>query len=190
MSRWEPDARSRLENAARDLFAEQGYEATTVAEIAERAGLTKRTFFRHFADKREVLFSGQEELTRLAAEAIDGAPASAGPLDAVAALLDAVGGFFGQDRLDLVRQRQALVAAHSDLQERELLKTAALTEALTRALRRRGVPDPAASVAAELGRLGFHNAFAAWVAPGNTRPFAEVAREVWAELTSAAAKLF
>jgi AcrR family transcriptional regulator len=94
MSRWKPDAKGRLVTAAIELFAEQGYEATTVAEIAERAGLTKRTFFRYFSDKREVLFSGSQELQRLWLEGVSGAPADATQLAVVAAGLDPVAEMF------------------------------------------------------------------------------------------------
>ncbi|MEU5235044.1 helix-turn-helix domain-containing protein, partial [Streptomyces anulatus] len=89
MGRWEPDARERLVRAALDLFSEQGYENTAVAQIAERAGLTKSTFFRHFRDKREVLFGGQDVLAELMTGAISGAPEEAGPLEAVEAALEA-----------------------------------------------------------------------------------------------------
>src|SRR5579859_716772 len=91
MSRWQPDARGRLEQAALQLFMERGFEQTTVAEIAQRAGLTERTFFRHFADKREVLFGGAGTLQELVVRNIAGAPESAAPIDAVAAGLDAAG---------------------------------------------------------------------------------------------------
>lgn len=187
MSRWEPDARSRLERASLELFSEQGYDSTTVAEIAERAGLTKRTFFRHFADKREVLFGGQETLRRLFIDAITGAPAAASPLDTIAAALEAAAPVFGPERLGLARQRQALVAAHTDLQERELLKGAALTAAMAEGLRERGIGEPAASVAAELGHLALRTAFARWVDPADERKFTDVARETVAELRTATA---
>src|SRR6202012_6272410 len=92
MARWEPGARERLVHAAVDLFTEQGYDATTVTEIAERAGVTKMTFFRHFADKREVLFAGQELHSQILAEAIAAAPADATPMAAVALAVDALAG--------------------------------------------------------------------------------------------------
>src|ERR1700729_4554814 len=88
MARWEPGARERMVLAAVDLFTEQGYDATTVAQIAERAGVTKSTFFRHFPDKRELLVAGQETLGRLLAEGIAEAPVGASPLEAVAAGLE------------------------------------------------------------------------------------------------------
>ncbi|GCF10781.1 LysR family transcriptional regulator [Dictyobacter arantiisoli] len=135
MSRWEPNARGRLEQAALDLYQERGFEQTMVTEIAERAGLTERTFFRYFADKREVLFGGQETLRTIYVSAIEAAPASATPLDAVAAALEAATPVF-RDRHELVRQRQAVIAANPELQEREMLKRAALTSAMAEALRR------------------------------------------------------
>ena len=185
MSRWEPDARSRLEGASLELFVERGYDNTTVAEIAERAGLTKRTFFRHFADKREVLFSGQDLLRRLVIEAITDAPESATPLDAVAAMLDALASLFVQERIELVRQRQAVIAAHTDLQERELLKAATLTAAMAEGFRERGLGELAASVAAELGQLAFRTTFFRWVQPANERTFADIGAETLAELKTA-----
>ncbi|HVW41814.1 MAG TPA: TetR family transcriptional regulator [Amycolatopsis sp.] len=189
MSRWEPNARERLARAAVDLFAERGYDATTVAEIAERAGLTKRTFFRYFADKREVLFGGQEILRRLFIDGITGAPGSATPAEALAAALEAVAAAFPQERLEQVRQRQAVVALHTELQERELLKAATLTAAMAESLRERGVPEPDASVAAELGTLAFRMSFARWVDPVNDREFADLARETLGELRTAAAAM-
>jgi AcrR family transcriptional regulator len=133
MSRWEPNARGRLEQAALDLYQERGFEQTTVTEIAERAGLTERTFFRYFADKREVLFGSQTMLEEIYTSAIANEPASAGPLDAVAAALEAAVPVF-QERHTLVRQRQAVIAANPGLQERELLKGALLTSAMSEAL--------------------------------------------------------
>jgi hypothetical protein len=106
MARWEPNARQRLERAALALFTEHGYDATTVAEIADRAGLTKSTFFRHFADKREVLFGGQDLLTELFTEAIRTAPPSATTADCLAAALQAAAAAFTPDRHDLAPQRR------------------------------------------------------------------------------------
>ena len=162
MSRWEPNARGRLEQAALDLYQERGFEQTMVTEIAERAGLTERTFFRHFADKREVLFGGQDMLRTIYVSTIEAAPASATPLDAVTAALEAATPVF-QDRHELVRQRQAVIAANPELQEREMLKRAALTSAMADALRSRGVTDLAAILAAEVGAITFKIAFDRWV---------------------------
>lgn len=162
MARWKPDARSRLAAAALDLYAERGFDATTVAEIAERAGLTKRTFFRHYADKREVLFSGSEELEAVIVGGVRGAPAGTAPLDAVLAGLDAAAPFFAERAAGHARRRQAIIDANPELQERELIKMARLTSAVTGALRERGVGDPAAELTAAAGLAVFSSAFARW----------------------------
>ncbi|HVV11344.1 helix-turn-helix domain-containing protein [Amycolatopsis sp.] len=189
MSRWEPNTRERLERAALELFAERGYDDTAVAEIAERAGLTKRTFFRHFTDKREVLFSGQDILSRLFADSIAGAPESATPLQAITAALEASGVAFPPERFELARQRRDVVAANASLRERELFKRAALTEVMAQALRARGVPDPSASVAAELGALAFGMSYLRWADSSGDEKFADIARETLEELRAAAAAL-
>ena len=162
MGRWEPNARGRLEQAALELYAERGFEQTTVAEIAERAGLTERTFFRHFADKREVLFAGAGALQELLVTAVVGAPDSVAPLEAVAAALEAAGALL-QERREYARRRQAVIDANTALQERELIKLASLASALADALRRRGVADPAASLTAEAGIAVFKIAFERWI---------------------------
>jgi AcrR family transcriptional regulator len=161
MARWEPNARGRLEQAAIELFAERGCEQTTVAEIGERAGLTERTFFRHFADKREVLFGGGGGLEELLVSTVADAPESAPPLEALAAALDAAGAVL-QERRDYSRQRQAIIAANPELQERELFKLASLASALAEALRRRGVDEPHATLAAEIAIAVFRTAFERW----------------------------
>jgi AcrR family transcriptional regulator len=189
MSRWEPNTHERLMRAALELFHDRGYDSTTVAEIAERAGLTKRTFFRHFADKREVLFWGQDALCRLFADAIAGAPDSATPIDAIAAALEAAEVAFGPERLEFARQRQAVIAGNSELRERELLKGATLTAAIAGALRERGVTDPTANLAAELASLALSTAFARWVDPASQQKFAELARQTLQELRAATAAL-
>ena len=125
MGRWEPDARGRLAKAAMELYAEHGFEQTTVAEIAARAGLTERTFFRHFADKREVLFYGMEWLRDLLARAVADAPASATAMDAVGAAFEAAAAML-QENPERVRLRDAIVSANAELRERELIKLAAL----------------------------------------------------------------
>ena len=189
MPRWEPDARDRLTLAALDLFTEQGYEETTVAQIAERAGLTKSTFFRHFPDKREVLFGGQDEFFRRPADAIAAAPDDASPLQAVAAALEALAAVFGSERHPFASRRRAVVAANAELQEREALKLAAFATAMRRALRRRGVAEPGATLAAELGVLAFRAAFARWADPANRREFGELAVQALHELQAAGAAL-
>ncbi|WP_329568532.1 TetR/AcrR family transcriptional regulator [Kitasatospora sp. NBC_01266] len=182
MGRWEPNARGRLMQAAMELYVEHGYSQTTVAEIAKRAGLTERTFFRHFADKREVLFWGAGELQDLMVSAIAEAPASARPIDAIGAALDAAGTMF-QGRLEGSRRRQSIVSANPELRERELIKLATLASAMAEALRGRGVPEPAASLAAEAGIAVFRVAFERWIEQrGEEREVADVLRESLAEL--------
>jgi AcrR family transcriptional regulator len=160
MARWEPDSRRRLHEAAFALYAERGFDSTTVAEIASRAGLTERTFFRHFADKREVLFAGSEAFQQAMVSAVAGAPASAAPLDAVAAGLEAAAAQI--PGRELARQRQAIIVANPELQERELIKFASLSDALTNTLRDRGLGDPAARLLAEAGLAVFRVAFDRW----------------------------
>jgi AcrR family transcriptional regulator len=184
--RWEPDARGRLQEAAFALYGERGYDRTTVAEIAERAGLTKRTFFRHFADKREVLFDRTEWLTEQFVHEVAAAPAAAAPLDAVAAALDAVTAGF-EERRPFAARRQEIIASHPELQERELIKLASLAAAVADALRARGVGDPAAILTAEAGIAIFRVAFERWVDAGNTRSFQQIARDALRELRALAA---
>ncbi len=189
MVRWEPDARQRLVQAALDLFTEQGYDNTSVVEIAERAGLTKSTFFRHFPDKREVLFVGQDTLRGLLADGIAAAPSSASPLQAVAGALDAAAAAFPPERHEFAAQRRAVIAANSELQERDELKRAGFAAAMSEALQQRGVSDPTASIAAELGVLAFRTAFARWADADNQQGFGELARRSLAELQAASASI-
>ena len=161
MARWEPGARERLVVAAVDLFTERGYDATTVAQIAERAGVTKSTFFRYFPDKRELLVAGQETLSRLLAEGIAEAPVSASPLEAVAAGLKRASSAMGQMNREL-GPLKAAVAASAELQERDALKSVSLAAAMTTALITRGVPDSTAHLAGELGVLAFKRGYAEW----------------------------
>jgi AcrR family transcriptional regulator len=186
MGRWQPDARGRLAQAAFALYGERGFEQTTVAEIAERAGLTERTFFRHFADKREVLFAGADALRELLVDTVIKAPASAAPIDAAAAGLRAAGGFI-QEGGELARQRQAIIAASEELQERELIKLSSLAAALADTLRGRGVEDPAASLAAEAGMAAFRIAFERWVEDAHGLDLPELIGESFAELKAVAA---
>ncbi len=162
MSRWVPGARERLVVAAVDLFTEQGYDATTVAQIAERAGITKSTFFRHFPDKREVLVAGQEALSQLLVAGIGESPEGATPLEAVAAGLERASSAMGSTNRDLGPRLKAAVAASAELQERDVLKSVGLAAAMTTALVARGVPDPLAQLAGELGVLAFKRGFAEW----------------------------
>jgi AcrR family transcriptional regulator len=162
MARWEPGARERLVLAAVDLFAEQGYDATNVTQIAERAGVTKSTFFRYFPDKRELLVAGQEVLSRLLAEGITEAPADCPPLDAVAAGLERASGTMGPLNHQIGPRIKAAVAMSAELQARDALKSVSMGAAMTEALMARGLPEPAASLAAEMGLLAFKRGFAEW----------------------------
>ena len=162
MGRWEPDARGRLLMAALELYGERGFEQTTVAEIAAHAGLTERTFFRHFADKREVLFAGADQLKELLVSTVAGAPASLAAIDAAAAGIEAAGAAI-QEGGEFPRVRAAIIAASAELQERELIKLASLATALAEQLRRRGVSEPAASLTAEASIAVFRIAFDRWV---------------------------
>ncbi|MEV6562843.1 TetR family transcriptional regulator [Nocardia sp. NPDC051756] len=181
MARWQPDAQGRLANAALDLFEEHGYENTTVIEIAERAGLTKSTFFRYFPDKREVLFGGGT-VSDLLVEAIVSAPPAAGPLDAVADALDALGRtVFTADRREFSARRQAVLNANTELREREALKRIDLTASMIEALGRRGVPSLTARVAAQLGTLAWGIAYDQWIDAGSA-DFGPLARQALAEV--------
>jgi AcrR family transcriptional regulator len=144
------------------LYVERGFEQTTVAEIAARAGLTARTFFRYFADKREVLFAGSAELQEHLVQALAAAPSSDSPMHAIAAALDAAAAALGQHH-EHSRQRQSVINANAELRERELIKMASLSAALADGLRQRGVPEPDASLAAESGIVVLRVAFERWV---------------------------
>jgi AcrR family transcriptional regulator len=168
-------------SAAIELFGEQGYEATTVAQIAERAGLTKRTFFRYFSDKREVLFSGSQELQRLWLEGVAAAPADATPLAVVVAGLDPVAEMF-IERHDFARIRTGIIEANPELQERELIKLQNLAGAIKAALVERGVSANAAILAAQAGVTVFHVAFAHWVEQDDPTAFRRLIDESLEEL--------
>ncbi|MCU4185653.1 TetR/AcrR family transcriptional regulator [Acidiferrimicrobium sp. IK] len=190
MPRWEPGARERLVAAAADLFTEQGYDATTVAQIAARAGTTKSTFFRYFPDKREVLVAGQATLSRLFAEGIADAATEATPLEAVAAGLRRASDEMGPLNRAPGPRLQAAVAANAELQERDALKRVGLAEAMAAALVRRGVPDPTAQLAAELGVLAFKRGFAEWSRPdSDSDDLAGCALRALAELRAATSSL-
>ncbi|MEW2305681.1 helix-turn-helix domain-containing protein [Streptomyces sp. NPDC006655] len=180
MGRWEPNARERLAAAALQLYSEQGYEQTTVAQIARQAGLTERTFFRHYADKREVLFAGSP-LQELFVAAVAQAPSSAPLLDVLGAGLDAASDMF-RGRHEYALRRQAVVAAHPELRERELIKLASLAAALGDALRDRGVPEPAAALAAETCVAVFKVGFEQWITAAEETDMASLMRDLLDEL--------
>jgi AcrR family transcriptional regulator len=181
MVRWEPDSRGRLAQAAMELYGERGFDQTTVADIAERAGLTERTFFRHFSDKREVLFSGAQALQELLVTTVVEAPVSATPIVAVSLALEAAGDLFNERRGFSV-QRQRIIEGSAELQERELIKLASLAVALAGALRRRGVGDPTAGLTGEVAIAIFKNSFERWVASSVPSDLAQVIRDSFERL--------
>src|SRR5689334_7996928 len=138
MGRWQANARGRLEQAALELYSERGFEQTTAAQIAERAGLSERTFFRHYADKREVLFGGAQTLETAFVDTLAATPETAAPIDAMAATLESVAEFFA-DRHEFARQRHAVIMTNAELRERELIKLASIAAALPATLRARGL---------------------------------------------------
>jgi AcrR family transcriptional regulator len=186
MGRWEPNAQGRLIQAAMDLYSERGYEQTTVAEVAKRAGLTERTFFRYFADKREVLFFGSEILERAMVESVRRAPAGLAPIDAIGVALESVATFFA-DRRSYSRRRQAVIDANPELQERERKKLAALALALAGALQHRGTTASAATLVAEVGIAVFKISFERWLNDPQDRDNAYHVRESLSELKSVSA---
>jgi AcrR family transcriptional regulator len=168
VGRWEADAKGRLREAAWALFAERGFEQVTVAEIGERAGLTGRTFFRHFTDKRELLFDGSGVLQERMVAALAGAPAGATAIEAVAAALAEGATILGRDQA-FATERQKIIMANAELLERELIKLATLSAALAAGLRDRGVPEPDASLAGESAIVVLRVAFERWLsAPAGT----------------------
>jgi AcrR family transcriptional regulator len=184
MGRWEPNARGRLAQAAMTLYAEQGFEQTTAAEIARHAGLTERTFFRHFADKREVLFYGTDSMEDLIVGAIAAAPPASAAMDVVELVLQAVGAVV-QENPELARLRNEIVSANAELRERELVKLAELAVAMAGALRDRGTPEPGASLAAETGIVVFKVARERWLSGEPGQPdLPDLLRESMAELRS------
>ena len=179
MARWEPGARDRLEAAALELFRERGYEQTTVPDIAARAGLDKRTFYRLFGDKREALFSRGELLKELLVKVVTDATDT--PFEAVVAAYDRAAAEIFVD-VELVRIRQAVIESSAELRERERHKMGSIAGAIAAALRGKGVAETTATLAAEAGTTVFRVAFARWVAPGNQAALADLIAQAAAEL--------
>ena len=185
MVRWEPDSRERLEQAALALFGELGFEETTVAAIAERAGVTERTFFRHFADKREVLFGGGTSFQDTIVAGVEAAGPDRSPLEAVAAGFTAAGDLL-EGRREFALARSAIIAANPSLQERELIKLASIAAAVGESLRGRGVGEPDADLVAELGVAAFRVAFSQWVATADAPPLPELINEAFDRMAALA----
>jgi len=161
MPRWDPCAEDRLREAALELFLEHGYENVTVAQITERAGLTRRSFSRYFADKRDVLFPGSERLPAALAGSVRDADSTLSPFAALLAALLNVAGLLA-DQAPLAVQRRAVVQASPELQERGRTKFAAVTDAVAGALRDRGAAESQAMLLAQVGVAIFRTAFERW----------------------------
>lgn len=187
MGRWEPNPRGRLELAAMQLYLERGFEQTTVAEIAERAGLTKRTFFRHFTDKRDAMFADSDALRELIVQAVAAAPERLAPMAAVAAGLEAAAAAI-QDNHEGARFRQTVIAANPELRERELAKLAEIVAAIAETLRGRGVADRTASLTAEAGIAAFKIAFGCWIDGPGEQDLSRLIQDSLAELKAVTAE--
>ncbi len=187
MARWEPGATERLQKAALELFATHGFERTTAAEIAEAAGLTERTFFRYFADKRDVLFYGQDAFVHVFLDGMNAAPAHAAPMQLIAAALHSAASFFPDERRPYSRMRQAVIDSNPALQERERHKLAGLANSVAAALRERGITEPAATLAAESGATVFSIAFAQWIREDQDRSLASIATDLLIQLRALSA---
>jgi AcrR family transcriptional regulator len=189
VSRWAPDARERLETAALDLFVTNGYEETTVAQIAERAGLNRATFFRHFAEKREVLFGGEDVLAGLFAGAIRAASPAATLTECLRAAFAAADVAMTPQQRAKAAQRVLVVAANSELQERGLLKHARIAGSMSAALRERGIDELSARLGAEVGMLAFTIAVERWMESNDDEPFSPHAEAALSDLQVRAAEL-
>jgi AcrR family transcriptional regulator len=185
MGRWEPNAQGRLVQAALQLYVERGFEQTTVAQIAMLAGLTERTFFRYFADKREVLFWGAGALQEFLVSTVAAAPESEAPIATIRSAIEAAGAIF-QERREGSLLRQSVIALNTELQERELIKLASLAAAMSEGLRRRGVAEPGASLTAEAGIVVMKIAFERWVDAGGEPDLPQLIRHTFGELKTAA----
>ena len=185
VTRWPPDARGRLEAAALELYVERGFDETTVAEIAASAGLTERTFFRYFADKREVLFGGSGVLAEMLAASVAGAPSDRRPMEVVTEALVSVAPLFEGRRKPVLR-RQKVIDANPELQERELIKLDTLARAISAALGERGVAPGPARLAAEAGLAAFRLSFQIWVEESGRNDLAQLIREAAGELRALA----
>ena len=161
MPRNAEEVRKRLQWAALELYCERGYEEITAAEIAAKAGVTERTFFRHFPDKREVLFDGEAAFIEALTAAVRSAPGALGPWDTLFVAFNSVKQMFVQNR-PFTEPRQRVIASNPALQERATAKTRALTAAVACALGERGLTLPQANLAAQMGMATLSHGVAAW----------------------------
>jgi AcrR family transcriptional regulator len=188
MVRWEPGTSDRLRQAALELYDSRGFDETTAKDIAQAVGLTERTFFRHFADKREVLFNGQEQFQGAFLAGMDDAPATSTVFEIITRSLHSAAEFFPSEHREFARLRQRVIVANPALHERELLKMAGLATVLATAFRERHVPEPQASLAAQTTVTVFGVAFSLWLAPGEERAFSDIESDVLRDLTAMAGR--
>jgi AcrR family transcriptional regulator len=188
VARWDPESEERLRTAALELFLEHGYENVTVTQIADRAGLTRRTFSRYFADKRDVLFAGSDQLPGLLADALRGVDPDVPPFEAVLHALTDAAAVLGNRVAGHAPQRRAVIAASPELQERGHAKFAAVATALAAVLRARGADQSSAQLFADVGVALFRSGFDQWVATPNDSDLASRIREAATQLSNAAAK--
>jgi AcrR family transcriptional regulator len=188
VARWDPEGEERLRTAAVELFLERGYDNVTVAQIADRAGLTRRTFSRYFADKRDVLFAGADQLPVLLADALRGVDPDVPAFQAVLHALTDVAAVLGVRVAEHAPQRRAIIAASPELQERGHAKFAAVAAALAAVLRARGADGPTAQLFADVGVALFRRAFDQWVTAPDDSDLPTRIREAATQLSTAAAK--
>jgi AcrR family transcriptional regulator len=181
MARWDPGTEGRLTQAALELYMEHGYDNVTVTQIAERAGITRRSYFRYFPDKREVLFAGSERLPAAIHEAVLEARRAGSPLSATLEALAHVGTTL-VEHLDRTAERRAVIASSPELQERERTKLAAVTGAIRDALQQRGVDDDSAKLVAQIATIALQNAFDRWTDARGEQDFAACLHAVAASL--------
>jgi AcrR family transcriptional regulator len=181
MGRWKPDSRRRLQEAALELYSEQGFAQATAAAVADRAGLTERTFFRHFADKKEVLFGDETALRDTLVDAVTSAPPDSTPFEAALAGLEALADEL-QSHQDRLVRRARVIAQSAELQERELLKLASWSAALEVSLRQRGLGPSAAAFAAEASIATFRVAVQRWINDVPEKALLDVVHEGFVDL--------
>ena len=189
MGRWQPGARERLEDAALELFLEQGFAETTVPQITARAGLTTRTFFRHFADKREVLFVREEGVPALIETLMADAPAALGPMAVVAYGLEAFATTVFEGRAEYLRRRHTVIDTDAGLRERRLQKLAMMSEAIRQGFQQRGTDELTAALAAELAMTVFRVAITRWLSQDGERRLADIIAETLSALRVVAADI-
>lgn len=189
VSRWPPEARERLQSAAWELFDEQGYEATTVAQITERAGLNRATFFRHFSDKREILFGGEDVIRRAFVDAIRSTSPHASVPACLRAALDAAAAVMTEEQRERAALRRRVAEASAEVQERGLAKNARVAAAVAAALRDRGLEELEARLGADLVMIAFDAALRQWVEAKRGEPFAHYSTAAFTALQTAAGAL-